>query len=166
LAALIDARDAPRAAISVDDLKALVFIRYVRGRVRLAIRDRNNLCDNFASHRIEQDIASIRAFFLGKVPVPINRSEIEGHPLVECRNWQCLDIPTIRLSLVRVESKPMKLESRCHIHSQKVSALEVSFAGFRQGHPLLDLLACDTRKKGFKIGSVEAILAHQSLNPV
>ena len=33
-------------------------------------------------------------------------------------------------------------------------------------HPLLDLLACDSRKNSLKIRSVEAILAHQSLNPV
>jgi hypothetical protein len=33
-------------------------------------------------------------------------------------------------------------------------------------HPLLDLLACDSRKNSLKVCSVEAILAQQSLNPV
>jgi hypothetical protein len=32
-------------------------------------------------------------------------------------------------------------------------------------HPLLDLLACDSCKNSLKVCSVEAILAHQSLNP-
>src|SRR2546428_429562 len=39
--------------------------------------------------------------------------QIEGHPLVECRNWQYV-IPNICLSLVRFESKLIELGSRYH----------------------------------------------------
>src|SRR2546430_16801706 len=89
--------------------------------------------------------------------------QIEGHPLVECRNWQYI-IPNICLSLVRFESKLIELGSRYHFFITK----GVSFGDWprHREHPLLDLLTCDSRKNSLKIRSVEAILAHQSLNPV
>src|SRR5215831_18447564 len=48
----------------------------------------------------------------------------------------------------------------------KASTLEISLAGFRRERSSSDLLACDSRKNSLKIRSVEAILAHQSLNPI
>src|SRR5262245_36247214 len=91
--------------------------------------------------------------------------QIEAHPLVECRNWQYV-IPNICLSLVRFESKSIERGPRYHFRSQRVSALEISLAGFHFRHSSLELLARDSRKNCLKIRSVEAILAHQSLNPV
>jgi hypothetical protein len=91
--------------------------------------------------------------------------QIEAYPLLECRNWQYV-VPNICRSLVRFKSESIERGSRYHFRSQKASALEISLAGFHHRHSLLDLLARDPRKNSLKIRSVEAILVHQSLNPV
>jgi hypothetical protein len=120
---------------------------------------------NLSGHRIEQDIASIRTLSLGKLSISMDGPQVEAHSLVECRNWQYV-IPNICLSLVCFKSKPIERGSRYHFSFPKSSALEIRLAGFHNGHALLDPLSRDSRKNSLKIRSVEAILAHQSLNPV
>ena len=55
---------------------------------------------------------------IGKLSVSVHGSQIQAHPLVECRNGQYV-IPNVCLSLVRFESKLIELGSRCHFFITK-----------------------------------------------